>query len=95
MLVHAQVGKHLPTFRHHGQPHARNAVAAVSGDFCAFKTNTAGLGAFDAEQAADQGGFAHAIAPEQAHDLTGTDFKVNAKQHLAGTIGSAQTLGLQ
>jgi hypothetical protein len=53
------------------------------------------LGAFDAQQAADQGGFAHAIAPEQAHDFTGTDFKINAKQHLTGTIGGAQTLGLQ
>ena len=44
---------------------------------------------------ADQRGLAHAVAPEQADHLAGTDRQVDTEQHLARAIGGLEPLHLQ
>src|SRR5690606_32512143 len=55
----------------------------------------AALRAQAADDRADRGALAHAVAPEQRHHLAGADVEVEAEQHPAGAIAGLQAAAAQ
>ena len=95
VFVDRQIGENLTPFGHHGNAHARNFVGTQIGDVLAIKQDLSALHRFESQNAANQGGFAHAVAAQQAHGLSGFDAEVNAKQHLTFLVGRLHILNLQ
>jgi hypothetical protein len=67
----------------------------VAGHVFAQPAHAALGGLHKAQQAADQRGLAHAVAPEQRRHLPGAHLERDAEQHLARTVGGFDTLHVE
>ena len=70
MLQDRQVGKDLATLRHHCKSQASDFVRTQAIDFFTIELDLSGLNGFQAQEAFDEGGLAHAVAAQQAHCFT-------------------------
>src|SRR5690606_16982410 len=95
VLAHGKVGKALPPFGHDGQAGARDAVGGPAADIASGELYGAGAQWQLAEQRAQQGSLAHAIAAQQADHLPGAHLQIDTEQHLAGAIAALHALHRQ
>ena len=77
---------HLPAFGHEAKAALRDAIGRLAQQHFALKARVTAVRSKQAHQGADCGGLAHAIAPEQGHDLARVDGQIDPEQHPAVAI---------
>jgi hypothetical protein len=97
---HRQGGQQVEELEHEADVPAAQQRAfpfAEGGDVDAAHLEAAGLGAVDAADQVEQGGFARAAAAHQRHRLAGGDFQRGIRQHVvpAARFGIAVAYALQ
>src|SRR5206468_1141178 len=95
ILAHKQVREDLPPFRDQPEAEAGDAVWRKILDRRAVEPDRAGLRADDAHHCRQGRGLAHAVTPEQGHDLAGADREIDAEQDPAVAIAGFETADLE
>jgi hypothetical protein len=86
VLPHLQVGEDAAPFRHIRHAHARDPVRAHAGHVAAAQVDAASARHQVAEDRAQQGRLAHAVASQQAERRAGRYAEAGAAQHVAGSV---------
>ncbi|MDT4869713.1 hypothetical protein FQZ97_1047570 [compost metagenome] len=86
VLFHRQAREYLAALGHIGDAGVHPLVRLETGDGAAFPVHRAFLGRDQAHQAFEQGGLAHAIAPEQAGDLAHLRLEGQATEDVAAAV---------
>ena len=95
VLAHGEVGEDLPPFGHQPEPRLRDAIRGQPVQRLALETDRPGAAARHAHDRAHRRRLAHAVAPEQRHDLARAHRERDAEQHLAAPVGGLEALDFE
>ena len=90
MFKHAQVGEHLPPFRHQRDALLRNTMRCHAGYDQVAESDLSAGGFDESHDGPHECCLAHAVSTEHAQDFPLADMQVNVIENLAQTITRTQ-----
>src|SRR5262249_6734994 len=95
VFCNGQVREDLAPLRYVAHTEPRALVCGEMGDVAIADLHAPTRDGVEAEDAAEEGGLADAISPEERRGLAGADLEIDASQDLAQAVRRVEVLNLQ
>ena len=90
ILVHRQVGEHLPPFRREGEALTDHAGRRAAGEIATIEKDAPGRRLDQSHQTLEQGTLAGAVGPDQGYRVAGGHLEADVEEGLGGPIMSGE-----